>query len=182
MLWITLFLVSCANTTKVTSDFNKQYAFESIKSFSILPAIKSKDLQGISLVDQRVQKALKEELIAKGLSERASDKSTILVSFLVTSKDKTKIRTYNTGLTYGAYSHYRYGGVVWNQQVDVYEYTEGQLIVDFIDPETNHVIWRGIGTRVIYDSDKEKSEEIISESIKAILATVPGWQPPENER
>jgi hypothetical protein len=53
-----------------------------------------------------------------------------------------------------------WGGWGWGGPVDVFQYTEGTLVLDFIDPRTNHSFWRGTATSVINTPDNPKPEKI----------------------
>jgi hypothetical protein len=66
----------------------------------------------------------------------------------------------------------RFGGVGYNTGISDYE--EGVLIIDIIDTRDDKVIWRGTGTRVVYEgSDPEKVSKIVNKSVSKILAKFP---------
>ena len=70
---------------------------------------------------------------------------------------------------YGPYPYYReYGGVT------VTKYEEGTLILDFVDPALNEVIWQGSAKSVVDDSmDTEKREKHINDAVQKILDNFP---------
>ncbi|SHG90004.1 DUF4136 domain-containing protein [Flagellimonas flava] len=71
---------------------------------------------------------------------------------------------------FDTYTNY-YGRRRWQYQiteVEIREYTEGTLIVDFIDSKTKEVVWHGSTSGVI-SSNSIKLEEKINEAVKAIF-------------
>jgi Domain of unknown function (DUF4136) len=58
-------------------------------------------------------------------------------------------------------------------QVDVYQYREGTLIIDLMDAKNNNLIWRGWGTSVLNSNDIDLTEAEISEAVYKILKEFP---------
>jgi hypothetical protein len=56
---------------------------------------------------------------------------------------------------------------------DVYTYTEGTLIVDFIDPRTNQVFWRGTASDVVNNPDSPSLPKI-DKAVAKLVNTYPG--------
>jgi hypothetical protein len=53
----------------------------------------------------------------------------------------------------------------------VIRYTEGTLIVDFVDAKTSTSIWRGTATGTI--GSAQRNQQKIQETIRKMLATIP---------
>ncbi len=68
-----------------------------------------------------------------------------------------------------------YGGMsVGMSTTDVREYTEGTLIIDFVDPKADQLIWRGTGqSRLSESKTPEERTENINEAVAKILAQFP---------
>jgi Domain of unknown function (DUF4136) len=82
-----------------------------------------------SIIDQQVRAALRQELARKGLAEvAAAGTPDLLVGYHVLEEHKVAVTDWGNGI---------YG---WAPEVRAY--TAGTLIVDFIDPHSNRVIWR----------------------------------------
>jgi Domain of unknown function (DUF4136) len=90
-----------------------------------------------SIADQTIRSALEQDLAARGLTKATTEKPDFLVSYHV--KEQQRLDADTVG----------YGFWGWNGPVAVTEYTQGTLIVDFIDPQTNQVFWRGTATDVV---------------------------------
>jgi len=54
---------------------------------------------------------------------------------------------------------------------DVSQYTEGTLILDFVDAKTKKLVFRGIGTGTV--SDPETNAERIKEAVEKIVNDFP---------
>jgi hypothetical protein len=86
-----------------------------------------------SLADQTIRGEIARSLEARGLREVQANPD-----FVVATHVKTQQRM---DVMPGPYYGWGYG--------DVYEYTEGTLIVDFVDPKTNQVFWRGTASQTV---------------------------------
>lgn len=58
------------------------------------------------------------------------------------------------------------GWGTWGGPGDVYEYTEGTLIVDFVDPRTNRSFWRGTATSVVNNPDNPSQKKMATSVAK----------------
>jgi hypothetical protein len=95
-----------------------------------------------SPAEQEVRSALRRDLALKGMVEATSAPADFLVAYHV--KERQVLDVGSVG--YGFWG-YGYGpGYVTS-------YTEGTLIVDFIDPRTKSVFWRGTATAVVSHPD-----------------------------
>lgn len=96
-----------------------------------------------SVAEQEVRSALERELAQKGLVPATTEPPDFLVAYHATKQQKVSVTP-----SYGPYG-YGYWGYRWGSFPDVSTYTEGTLIVDFIDPKTNQVFWRGSAQGVV---------------------------------
>lgn len=85
--------------------------------------------------EQDLREALRSSLAQKGLVEAPAGAAP---DFLVAYHVKTRQQMDAATLGYG-----------WYGPADVYTYTEGTLIVDFVDPRTNAAFWRGTASDVV---------------------------------
>jgi hypothetical protein len=89
-----------------------------------------------TIVDQQIRRALQKQLASRGLTEAASVASAdFLISYHVLQEHKLAQADWGNGI---------YG---WAPEVVAY--SDGALILDFIDPRTNRVFWRGSATSAI---------------------------------
>ena len=90
----------------------------------------------------------------------------ILVAFHTGVEEKVNVQVWGYGYRHAAFSR--------GTDVRTVYYQEGSLILDFIDPRTKELIWRGVGTKVLSKNPTpEKSEEEIKEAVQKILEEYP---------
>ena len=114
----------------------------------------------------------------------------ILIAYSIAVEDKVDVRSDRFGYGYGhGYwpGYYRFGyrsryygfgygsGFYNNGGLYGYQYKEATLILDFIDPASNELLWRGLYIDEVDDSGII-TEDKIHEAVKHILEKFP----PEN--
>lgn len=124
-----------------------------------------------ALIDKRVRAAVDRVLASKGYRMAAPDAAAdFLVGYHAVVRRRTSARTINRW--YG----YRAGGIYGGpgMQTIEYQYDEGTLLIDVIDPATTQLLWRGTGTRAVdAAASAEKREQRINEAVERILAEFP---------
>ncbi len=166
---------ACSTTPRVITDYNPGYDLSQARAFAIVdpetagnsPAIASDDL-----LQNRIRHALAGALEARGFQIVEPEQAQLLVSFLVTTENRTRIREYNLGWSY---THcWRCGSFMGGADIDIDQYTEGTLFIDFIDPASRQLQWRGSATRrLVANRSVAERERIINETVKAIVASFP---------
>ena len=63
--------------------------------------------------------------------------------------------------------------VFWSTNLNINQYTEGTLFIDFIDKNNNELIWQGIGSGAMKMSNIDKKEERIKEFVSKIISAYP---------
>ncbi len=165
LLWLT----GCAKTPEVTVDYDTNYTFKQPHSFTILP-LDDKPLGAPSLVFQRLEKAITEEMIKGGnVYVRDREKADILVFYAVVVEKKLDIDTYYDGAGFQPF---------WASSVHtttrVREYSEGMLVLDMIDRKTNKVVWNGVMvTNIKSKLSPEERERNITKVVQLILKQYP---------
>lgn len=79
-----------------------------------------------------------------------------------------------TGMGFG-YGHYgRYGTIGIRTGAEINEYDEGLLVIDFLKPDSDIILWRGKSTRVVeIHSTPKKVIQDIDETIEKMLVQFP---------
>jgi hypothetical protein len=73
-----------------------------------------------------------------------------------------------------AWYGYRVGGWGGWPQTYAYDYTEGTLLIDVIDPATMTLLWRGTGTGVVDPTaSPQRREQRINDAVDRILDEFP---------
>lgn len=159
-------LTSCSSV-KVVTDYDTKVDFTSYKTFAFYK--KGIDKASVSDLDKkRIMRAVEAELVAKGFNKSANPD--ILVSIFTKSREQVNVSDNNTGIGWGwGYNPWFYG----RTNININQYTEGTLFIDFIDKKTNELIWQGIGSGAMKMSNIEKKEERINEFVYKIISTYP---------
>lgn len=159
-------LTSCSSV-KVVTDYDTKVDFTSYKTFAFYK--KGIDKASVSDLDKkRIMRAVEAELVAKGFSK--STNPDILISIFTKSREQVNVSDNNIGIGWGwGYNPWFYG----RTNININQYTEGTLFIDFIDKNTNELIWQGIGSGAMKMSNIEKKEERINEFVYEIISTYP---------
>lgn len=160
----------CSSIT-VSHDWDRQEDFSKLETFAWMeqPAEQAGDARTAAmksdLFDRRLQDAVNRHLEAKGYSIDTAEPDFVIV-YHTGIQDKVNVT--NWGYTYGPY----WGP--WGESIDVYQYAEGTLVLDFIDFGTKQLIWRGTAQKALADNpDPEKVERNIDEVVARLLEKFP---------
>lgn len=171
ILLLGVIVLSACSSIRVTTDYDNQVDFSKYKTFAFYkPDIDKADISDLD--KRRILRALESELIAQGFVK--SDNPSMLVSFFTKSRERVDVNQNNIGFGWG-------WGWGWNpwmmnggmNNVNVSQFTEGTLFVDFIDKEKKELIWQGIGTGALRIENRDKKEARINEFVKEIVSRFP---------
>lgn len=145
-----LLAISCA-PVYVSEDFDRRAPFDSYKTFSWmpvpekLPSSARAAMERNPVLGKRIQQIAVQLLAAKGMT-LARDNPDLLVNYYVGFNEKVDITGW--GYFYGSQ-----WGFSWPylEPTNEYYYTEGTLVLDFVDTKTNELVWRGVGDKALYD-------------------------------
>ena len=146
-------LAISAQAQSVQSDYDRSFNFSNLKTFGFAVQRRGANdpLAGDTLNNERIQTALESQLIANGYRPDATNADFAIV-YHVTTKDKLSVQDYG------------YGPPRWwgGRNIHVNQYSEGTLLVDFVDVKTKQVIWRGraSGTLEMKGVDKKISKSV----------------------
>ena len=144
-----LFAVAAGFGMSVKSDYEKNYDFSRLHTFAFKTDRASNDpLSTNSIEAARIQTALSAQLVADGFSP-SDQNPDFIVAFYSRSKQKTQVES--TGFGFGPGFGWGYGVPYrarwrWGLGPDIWTntYTQGCVMADVIDPQTNELIWRGV--------------------------------------
>ncbi len=171
-------LAACSSV-KTSSDYEKTTDFTQYKNFTWIDT----SAGGISkmatpMMDTRIRNSIEQQLVSQGY-QKTDAGSDLYVNYSVLTEDKVDITTHNLYGGYGAgwgwRGGYGYRGVQPGfTDVDVREYKSGTLLIDFIDPASNKLIWRGMGSKRIPSSTTpEKLDKLVNTVVESILNNFP---------
>ncbi len=160
-LGATVLALSCSSIN-VSHDYDPQANFNNLKTFSWLSFPKKAKVN--QLVVKRIQDAVTGELEAKGL--RLSSNPDFMIAMHGATKEKLDIQDWGYSSPRAAY---------WGQRdITVQQYTEGTLILDFVDAKSKEIIWRGVASGAVDPgASPEKRTKRINEGVAKLLAKFP---------
>ena len=144
-------LLTACSTIQVSEDFDRRAPFTTYKTFSWMPKPDKMPpnaraaIERNPLLGKRIQETTAEILADKGLTPAEKDPD-LLINYYVGFKQRVDITGW--GYFYGP----RWG-YYWPYlgPYDDYTYTEGTLVLDFVDAKTNELVWRGVADKALYD-------------------------------
>ncbi len=191
-------LVSCSSS-HVASDYDREVDFARLKTFGWMSRTEgSTSLVHNTLLEKRIRNAVDQVLTSEGYQKETTGNPDFLIAYRTGVEDKSDITSYGYGYWPGYYTsdrygygprHYTpYGYGYWRRQHTSYgygygprhyghgtyalhQYKEGTVTLDFIDAESNKLLWRGWYVGAV--ADGEISEEKIYTAVKHILEEFP---------
>jgi hypothetical protein len=102
-----------------------------------------------------------------------SENPDMLVSIFTKSREKVNVNQ-NNNFGYG----FGWGWNPWmgngmNNNVNISQYTEGTLFIDFIDKQKKELVWQGVGTGALKIQNLEKKEARVKAFVKEIVSRFP---------
>lgn len=175
-----LLLSGCASTVDVATDYDRTANFSQYQTFSFYQdrPTQPRDASGDfdTSMDLYLRNAIRQSLSNQGLRYDTSDPD-LKVAYDVAVDTEVAVNTnytYPPGFGYG-YSYwygYRYN-YAFSRFPTTYktinQYREGTVVVDLINPDTNELVWRGIGEAAVDmrgDIDQERINTIVMDILE----------------
>ena len=176
-------LLTGCSTMEVSFDSDPKADFTGLKTYAWLkePQKPTGDprIDGNTILENRIHAAVDAELAARGFRKVTSDPD-FLVAYHVSLDKRRSVQTlnnyygYGPGWGYGYGSAYRPGYWAGAPETYVYEYEEGTLILDVVNPENKELMWRGSAQdEVHFKSSPEKEEKQLKEAVQRMLEKFP---------
>ncbi|GBC63726.1 DUF4136 domain-containing protein [Desulfonema ishimotonii] len=168
-----IFIIPGCATVQIRSDYDPDADFSGIGTY----AWGEKSRPGgqpespyDSLTDERIRQAVDGEMAAKGYRKISGENPDFLVYHYVAVEKKLMIETVNH---YYGYRSWRWHAHTAPQTV-VREYSQGTLVLDFVNPRARRLIWRGTA-QAVADAGQtpEQRRAKIGEAVRKMLALFP---------
>lgn len=168
------------SSVKVSTDHDKNTDFSNFKTYQWITAktVTNKDMVKVSdIMDMRIRNTINKQLSLQGYKQ-VQTAADLQLNYSVLTQDKTDIQTYNT---YGGYSSrwgwgagYGYRGMNMHTDTRVRTYQSGTLVIDFVDPVSNKLIWRGLGSdRIPSERTANNMDKLVAEIVQSTLKKFP---------
>jgi len=160
------------STFQTTDDYDPAVDFTRYRSYAWEPhSLELSDrLIDTDLLRVRVQRAVDSELERKGFAPAAEGTTPDLrVEYHVSSREKVDLVTFPSSWGYGPGWYWGIG-----TEVQAREYTQGTLVLDFVDGATKQLVWRGTASAEITGSrTPDERARRVDEAVREILAPFP---------
>lgn len=168
-LALILVAVSCSRELLVYSDWDRDYDLSTFHSFSWAPndylEQTNNPLYYNELNDKRIKTSVNHEMFIKGY-QLVTDHPQLVIHYHIIVNDKT-------ALTPDPYGHY-YSPYWIQRHMSAYQYSEGTLIIDLMDSDNKHLIWRGWAVSTLEKiRGREDVEDLIQQAVKEIMTAFP---------
>lgn len=165
-----IWAVSCSSYD-VRFDYDRHEDFSNYKTFDFMPIPKKIRNEANEHVINRIEAAVTRELTAKGFQQ--NDDPDLLVAIHTETKDRFDVADW--GYHYAPYDYYWRDNSYWGgRNIDVIEYEEGTLTLDFVIADEREMIWRGAVSKALPARLKtDKIDQIVDKAVKKILENFP---------
>jgi len=175
-------LAGCSSM-EINYDFDPKANFSGLKTYAWLKEKQKPTgdprIDGNTILEARIHEAVNRGLAARGLREVDTD-ADILVAYHVSLDKRRSVQTlnnaygYGPGWGYGYGASYRPGYWAGAPETYVYEYEEGTLILDIVNPKNKELMWRGSAEdEVHFKSTPEKDQVQLNEAVSRMLEHFP---------
>lgn len=174
-------LTAC-QSFNVRSDWDDTVSFDGYQRYFWLepPIAEGADpFADNDLLRKRVRKAIETDLAARGFRpvSRRED-ADFLVTYGVQLDEKLRVNG-TTGVYggYGGYGRWPIGFGSGIGTTDVRNYQEATLIIDFLSPQKEELVWRGWGSGFLQTRDRDRGQARFEAGVKAVLDAFPPKPP-----
>lgn len=160
-------LAACTTAPSVTvkTDYDHSVPFGRYHTYVLDMGVTGLDPTNSAVLQQ----ALRSSLAARGLKETGANASLYVVPVVIT-REKLNVLP-GGGVTVWPS---RYGGYrgAWAMNAEVQQYTEGTLVIDFVDGKTHKLVFRGLAQAAV--GSQARNANAIREAVTKIMAQFPG--------
>ncbi len=168
-------LAGCSSL-KVNTEYDPTAPYATYKTYAWIanppgpeqaPAIRN------PVIQQQVVAAVDREMARKGFALTKPDASPdVLVS--VHGWAQQRIEVTNYGYSYGgAYAYGPYRPMPVPGGTDVHTYTDGTLLLDFVDAKAKKLVWRGTASDTFSSPDLNAVKRSVDEAARQLLDAYP---------
>jgi len=172
-----LFIFGCSGI-EVSQDYKPDMNFGDLKTYAwkYINQEKTGDARiDTPLMDDRIRKITDSNLLGKGLIKVSPEKTPdFQVVYTYTISRKIYSSPVSTGMGFGYGSYGRHGAIGFRTGTQIDEYDEGLLIIDFLKPDSDSILWRGKSTHIFEThSTPEKAIDKINKIVEKMLSQFP---------
>ncbi len=168
-------LAGCSSL-KVNTEYDPTAPYPSYKTYAWVqtppgpeqaPAIRN------PIVREQVVAAVDRELATKGFARVSADANPdLLVSAHGWAQSRVEVTNY--GYSYGgAYAYGPYRPIPVAGGADIHTYTDGTMLLDFVDAKAKKLVWRGTASDTFSSPDLTAVKRSVDEAVRQLVASYP---------
>jgi len=168
-LFLSLYIIGSATLwgQKVHTDWDKEVDFSQYQTYKWAEGT---DVPN-PLNHQRLVNAVENQLAIKGLQQVETD-ADLYVSYHASAKEDVTFDTTHYGYGGGYYRGGYWGGGMGSSTTRAYTWVKGTVVLDFWDPKTEQLVWRGTATATV-DENPKKNEKTIHKAVEKMFKKFP---------
>ena len=176
LAWTFILGLSGCQTFDVRSDWDPEVSFPEFRRYHWIEPPEREDSSPFAdntLLRKRVRRAIEGVLEERGFfAVDQRDGAYFLVTYSVILEERLQVDSLGTTAGAGLRSRY-YGFGSIHSTANIRRYQESTLIIDFLKPENDDLLWRGWGSGVVRTRDRDRGQERLEKGTRAILAKFP---------
>jgi hypothetical protein len=177
VLLIAVVLAAGCSSVRVTQDYAKGAEFARYQAFAwATPSHPESDDPRLAnpLLHERIHAAVEDGLRARGFRLVNAAEADLLMRYHTAVRSRVEYQRSGVTIGTGYYSGRVGYGLALDYPYGSRDYDEGTLIIDFLDPATGDLVWRGTGVRPLEETPTpERRDEIVRDVVERILAQYP---------
>jgi hypothetical protein len=155
-------VASCSTTLQVKTNYTPNTNFAQYRTYAWLPVsevgVTAQVLRG-STTEQAIKSSVEQQLAAKGIVPTATGNPDFLIAYHVVLQQQLDMSAWAYGVAPSGFE-------------DAQQFTEGTLILDFIDPRTQQAFWRGSAKDVV-GSNPQQGNPKVGEAVAKMVQQFP---------
>jgi hypothetical protein len=168
-------LAGCSSL-KVSTQYDPTAPYPSYKTYAWVTAQPGPE-QAPSIrnpvVKAQVQSAVDRELKVKGFTLTSADANPdLLVAVHGWAQSRIEVNNYGYGYT-GVYSYGPYRPAMPVSAVEVQSYTDGTMLLDFVDGKTKKLVWRGTASDTFTSPTPDAVARSVDEGVRQLMQAYP---------
>lgn len=173
---LALVIFGCSSL-EVSQDYQPDSDFGNLKTYAW--KVKSQKPTGDAridsqLMDQRIRQATERRLMEKGYIQSIGTPPDFHVIYSYSISKRIYSNPTSTGMGFGYGRYGSHGTIGIRTGTEINEQDEGLLIIDFLKPNSDIVLWRGKSTRTVEThSTPEKTIQDIKQTVEKMLDQFP---------
>ena len=171
---VSFFLLGCS-TVQVSHDYEEGRAFAEFRFYDWRVgerAASGNVREDDPLLHRRLHSTIDRVLAERGY--RHSIEADFQVSYNFSISTQLESDPFNTSIGFGVGPRRHYGAFGIGTGADIRQYDVGILVIDFFDPQTNEMIWRGRGSETIaVHMSPQQTTAMVDRMVRAIITQFP---------